>query len=154
MKLARKVKGISPVIATVILVAVTLAIAVAIVGWLFGLWGGLAGGSPVISVPSANLYGSGTNWYAYFYVRNSGAGSDKIIRIELSNGTTVVTCTPTTTGTDFTVSNNEVIIPANSVGWVNATCTGISFTPGQTGILRVHFEKSGVVPINVVAEQK
>ena len=157
-------KGISPVIATVILVAVTLAIAVAIIGWLFGLWGSLAGGTPQVAIPTASLYLNTTTGYlnATFYLKNSGAGSDKIIQIDVQFGGSIYKCDLTsnvkTTGT-LSFSNRVIIVPANSAGWVEVVCATNktlnpalynSATVGASAVLIVKFEKSGNMPINVV----
>jgi len=132
-------KGISPVIATVILVAVTLVIAVAIVGWLFGLWGGLAGGSPAITISYVKVKTDGT---VEAYIRNSGGGSDKLIRVEVYSGSTVIASKTTT----ITISPNAVTEPTIGLG----SLTGVS--AGDTVIVKFYFEKSGVQSIQAVVE--
>ncbi len=158
-------KGISPVIATVILVAVTLAIAVAIIGWLFGLWGSLAGGTPQISVPSAYIAlsysgGSLSKVNVTLYIKNSGAGSDKLLRAEVLYKGTVYTCGPTLyyaiPGTTPSSSSlGSFVIPANTAYWVNITCNTLktaNIKPGDSAVLKLYFDKSGIMPINLVAQ--
>jgi len=134
-------KGISPVIATVILVAVTLVIAVAIVGWLFGLWGGLAGGSPSIQITNQKLSISDTTATLEVYIRNTGGGSDKILKVELLYGDVTKEGSP-----------DAETIPANFAGWVKVTFTDVTLNAGDTVIIKIYFEKSGTQTFQVTAQ--
>ncbi len=148
-------RGISPVIATVIIVAVTIAISVAVAGWLFGLWGGFAGGTPQIQVSNVKVYHNGTQGYIDIYYVNSGSGSDKILKVEISNGTTTVTAKINEKPPQG--YQNDDIILANEKGWVQYNFTvgtgGISISPGDSVTVRIYFEKSGtvIIPTTVVA---
>jgi len=145
-------KGISPVIATVILVAVTLVIAVAIVGWLFGLWGGLAGGSPSIQITNLKFTSSKEKWSLELYIRNTGGGSDKILKIEIFNGTWSAVSEP----------EKGSVIPANFAGWMTftfetitsgteTTNSGLTVPAGTTLTVKIYFEKSGTQTFTVTA---
>ena len=134
-------KGISPVIATVILVAVTLVIAVAIVGWLFGLWGGLAGGSPAITISYVKVKTSGV---VEVYLRNSGGGADKLLKVEVYSGASVIA----STDTEITISPNAVY--SGTITVTTPSLTGVS--AGDTVIVKFYFEKSGVQSVQAVVE--
>lgn len=129
-----KRRGISPVIATVIIVAVAIAISIAVAGWLFGLWGGLASGTPQIQVSSVSVATDGTTT---LYIVNQGSGADKILRIELNDGTNT-----------YTLTANVTDITANFKGWIGATPgTTITLNAGQSVTVKVYFEKSGTVTV-------
>ena len=141
-------KGISPVIATVILVAVTLVIAVAIVGWLFGLWGGLAGGSPSIQITNQKLdvtsAGNTSTATLELYIRNTGGGSDKILKAELISGNNVVSAKTE----DIKPST---VISANYADWftIPFDVSKLQLSPGDTVIIKIYFEKSGTQTFQV-----
>ena len=143
MKLRR---GISPVIATVIIVAVAIAISIAVAGWLFGLWGGFAGGTAQVQISNVKVYTNGT---VEAYIVNTGTGSDKIIRVELTYGSTTQTLNPgTTTGTGLSVSGTEVIVEANAKGWATFNpATALTLNAGDTVTVKFYMEKSGTVTI-------
>jgi flagellin-like protein len=135
-------KGISPVIATVIIVAVAIAISIAVAGWLYGLWGGFAGGTPQIQVSNVIVKTDGT---IDFYYVNSGSGSDRILRVDISNGTATVTATLSTNPPAG--YQNDDIIEANERSWIRFTFTGLTVSPGDTVNVVIYFEKSGQVTI-------
>jgi len=122
----------------IIIVAITLSIAFAVVGWLFGLWGGLAGGTPQISITNLKVYQKDNTTLIEFYVVNRGAGSDKILKVELVKGSEVVSNTTTT------------IIEANERGWLTYNVTGLTLNPGDSVLVKIYFEKSGVYSLPAV----
>ena len=132
-----KVKAISPIIAIIIVVAITLAIAFAVVGWLFGLWSGIAGGTPQISITNVKVYMSNGNPVAELYIVNKGSGSDRILKAELIKGSNLVV--------DSTIFTDT--ITANFAGWVTITFNALSLNVGDSVIIKVYFEKSGVQTI-------
>jgi len=140
-------RGIEPIIATVILVAVALIIAVAVVGYLMGLFGGLTGGNPQISVTNIVLKNTGR---LEMYISNTGAGSDRLLKVEVIAGGLVGTASVISVGgTAYTTT--AATISGNFKGWVTAD-TGLSsgLNPGDTVIVKLYFEKSGTQIINAV----
>jgi len=139
-------RGIEPIIATVILVAVALIIAVAVVGYLMGLFGGLTGGNPQITITNIAL--KKTNKQLEMYISNTGAGSDRLLKVEvIANGALVASTVPSGAAVVTTISGNFK-------GWVTIDLyTGTdygSLAPGDTVIVKLYFEKSGTQTINAV----
>ncbi len=159
-------RGIEPIIAAVILVAVALILAVVVVGYLMGLFGGLMGGQPQISITNAiaKVDDAGKKVTFELYVVNAGAGSDRILRVGviyggkthpvISGEGATTTATPGDTITD---TNAIVVIPANFRGWIvfewNVS-EDTSVSLGDSMVLRIHFERSGVHTINVVVTEQ
>ncbi|MEM1961944.1 MAG: archaellin/type IV pilin N-terminal domain-containing protein [Sulfolobales archaeon] len=152
-------RGIEPIIATVILVAVALIIAVAVVGYLMGLFGGLTGGQPQISITSITAKNDSGGLKIEMYLSNAGAGSDKLVKIEVIHGGTSTAYIPeskTLSGvSSATVSvspsaTGAVVIAGNYKGWVTIQTGYKSAAPGDTVILKLYFERSGIQTINVV----
>jgi len=149
-------RGISPVIATVIIVAVTIAIAVAVVGWLTGLWSSIAGGTPSISLVPGNAYASKGAVNASVYIRNSGAGSDSLIKAILIYSSKMFRCSTVYYKQGNTITSvplSSFTIPSNYKGWVNISCSvsGVSIATGDKLLLKIYFSKSGVQTITLVA---
>jgi len=144
-------RGIEPIIATVILVAVALIIAVAVVGYLMGLFGGLTGGNPQIAVTNIALKKSDSNKLTLeMYISNTGAGSDRLLKVEvLAGGSVIASATP------GSGSNVIMTISGNLRTWVSTDLTGnfSNVSPGDTVIVKLYFEKSGTQTINVVVTQ-
>ena len=139
-------RGIEPIIATVILVAVALIIAVAVVGYLMGLFGGLTGGNPQITITNIALKKDSKE--LEMYISNTGAGSDRLLKVEvIANGTLVASTVPSSTAVVTTIQGNFK-------GWVtiklNTSTNYDSLAPGDTVIVKLYFEKSGTQTINVV----
>jgi len=143
-------RGIEPIIATVILVAVALIIAVAVVGYLMGLFGGLTGGSPQISITNIALKKTGDKLTLEMYISNTGAGSDRLLKVEvLAGGSLIASSVPTGN------SNAIMIISGNLRTWLSGPLDVDSskvsnVSPGDTVIVKVYFEKSGTHTINAV----
>jgi len=139
-----RLRAISPVIAMIIIVAITLSIAFAVVGWLFGLWGGLAGGTPQISITNIKVYQTTQSGKTYavveFYVVNRGAGSDKILKVELIKGDKALSI------------SQEESVTANERKWVTASTeiNEFSLNVGDSVLVKVYFEKSGVYSLPAV----
>ncbi|MDW8082951.1 MAG: archaellin/type IV pilin N-terminal domain-containing protein [Sulfolobales archaeon] len=151
-------RGIEPIIATVILVAVALIIAVAVVGYLMGLFGGLSGGQPQITITNAVARNMSKGLQLELYISNAGAGSDRLLRVEIIHGgsTSTYYATGTFTGTAgmtvnaTTVAAALMLVGGNSRGWLTITTGYNKAAPGDTIIIKLYFEKSGVQTLNVV----
>lgn len=152
-------RGIEPIIATVILVAVALIIAVAVVGYLMGLFGGLTGGQPQITITNAvaKRPGGTGSLQLELYISNAGAGSDRLLRVEIIHGgaTSIYYATGTFTGTagmtaTATTAATSMLVGGNSRGWLTLTTGFTAAAPGDTIIVKLYFEKSGVQTLNVV----
>ncbi len=157
MKLSSLRKGISPVIATVIIVAITIAIAVAVIGWLTGLWSSLAGGTPAISVTAATGNYTGGNTSAFFiniYLKNTGSGSDKLVKAEFIYNGTAFPCDVVNQvqGKVLSGSSYPFTVNANSEGWVLFKCpaSSVSPSPGDKGLMKLYFSTSGAQSFTVV----
>jgi flagellin-like protein len=144
-------RGIEPIIATVILVAVALIIAVAVVGYLMGLFGGLTGGSPQIAVTNVRALKENSNKLTLeMYISNTGAGSDRLLKVEVIVGGLVGTASVISVG-NSPVGTAATIISGNFKGWVTASITSSQdLNPGDTIIVKLYFEKSGTQTINAV----
>ena len=147
-----RLRAISPVIAMIIIVAITLSIAFAVVGWLFGLWGGLAGGTPQISITNVRV---DTNGNVELYIVNRGAGSDKALKVELIKGNDVKSQSQVKAidknAVGLTTDANKILtIQANARGWVTYEVSGLSLNPGDSVLVKVYLEKSGVYSLPVV----
>jgi len=103
------VRGISPVIATIIILAVTVAIAIAVVGWITGLWGGLAGGTEQLKI-YPDSYINATNTTLLLHVRNEG-GDITIDSIEI-------------VGLGLATGISPTVVGAGDEVWVTATVPG------------------------------
>ncbi|GBF09549.1 hypothetical protein apy_12740, partial [Aeropyrum pernix] len=124
--------------------AVAIAISIAVAGWLFGLWGSFATGSPQIQVSAAKV---DTNGNVQVYIVNSGSGSDKIISAELIVDNTSIPLT--------LLNNSSSEVPANSAGWYSgsADLSNVNVNAGDTVLIKIYFEKSGVISIPVVVSE-
>jgi len=148
-------RGIEPIIATVILVAVALIIAVAVVGYLMGLFGGLTGGQPQISITSITAKLSNSDLQFEMYLSNAGAGSDKLVKVEVIAGgksNMESNLNDKVTGLDVQ-TDGSAIVRGNYKGWVTLTVdppSEVTVAPGDTVILKLYFERSGIQTINVI----
>ena len=146
-------RGISPVIATIIILAVTVAIAIAVVGWITGLWGGLAGGTEQLVIyPDSNItINTGTNDDALcLHVKNQG-GDITIDSIEV-----VGLATGLTTGINFNqnacTSGTNKVIPAGSEGWVYVDL-GADAVAGTSYTVKLYTEGGNVFTAVVQAKK-
>ena len=76
-----KLRGIEPVIATIIILAVTIAVAVAVIGWITGLFGASVGGTEQLQI-MPDSYINATNDTLLLHITNKG-GDVTIDKIEI-----------------------------------------------------------------------
>jgi len=115
--LAKRFKGLEPLIAAIILIAVTLVIAIAVVAWLTGLFGTtVGGGESIVILPNASLTSSGdSNWQLKVSIRNTGSSPSTVIALYVANYTCTITTTTIPPGQtiniDATCSDAPTIVP-------------------------------------------
>ncbi|BAA79998.2 hypothetical protein APE_1013.1 [Aeropyrum pernix K1] len=157
-------RGISPVIATVIIVAVAIAISIAVAGWLFGLWGSFATGSPQIQVSAAKVVYETINntdndeIEAKLYINNSGGSSDTLIRIEISGNNKTCVLDENNLGNvlPFTIQANTTEIVSTGAIILNGTTCSLTegdIGPGDNILVKLYFEKSGVISVPTVVSE-
>ena len=111
-------RGISPVIATVIILAVTIAIAIAVVGWVMGIFRSSSSGMPQLTIiPNGTLTCSSSSATVKLWVKNSGTAAAHIISVTIEGvGSTSV---------DVTINPGEI-------KEVDATITNNGCTAGAS----------------------
>jgi flagellin-like protein len=134
-----KLRGISPVIATVIILAVTIAIAIAVVGWVMGLFRSSAKGSVQLQILPNSTMTVGSNGSATLQlsVKNKGSSTAQITQVTVE-GASSVTCNDL----PRTVAPGDV----NTI-----TCTVDGVTPGVTYTVYVYTADGSTFPGQVVA---
>jgi len=89
--LAKRFKGLEPLIAAIILIAVTLVIAIAVVAWLTGLFGTtVGGGENIVILPNASLTKSDSNWVLNVSIRNTGSSPSTVVALYVANYTCTI----------------------------------------------------------------
>ncbi len=151
----RKMRGISPIIATVIILAVTIAIAIAVVGWVMGLFRGATKSSAQLQIlPDSYINTSG---YALcLHVMNKGSTTAKIVKISIG-------------GIGTYTNTNGVLVNAGKSIWIaitNTTVTtscknaenpqlfskdGVSAVPSVTYSVNIYTADGSVFPGQVTA---
>ncbi len=166
-------RGISPVIATIIILAVTIAIAVAVIGWITGLFGASVGGTEQLQIMPDSYINASSN-VLHLHIVNKGSDVT-IYKIEIVGLYTVtegdtnsyyllstagdVTDTSTQPGdavnTQWT-TNNPLVINAGSDVWVLAKNTGATTTAtsGTMYTVRVYTKAGNVFTATVQAVSK
>jgi len=130
-------RGISPVIATVIILAVTVAIAVAVIGWITGLFSSATGGTEELQImPDSYINASGTQAVLILHVVNKGSDVT-IYKIEAAGiGATATTITvPAGADTTYTVT-----LPGSAVA-------------GTTYTIKVYTKNGNVFTATVIAKK-
>ncbi len=128
-------RGISPVIATIIILAVTIAVAVAVIGWITGLFGASVGGTEQLQI-MPDSYIDVNNDQLSLHVVNKGSDVT-IYRIEVVGLGDCASPSPTTinAGADTTI-----------------TCTVTGATAGTTYTVRVYTKNGNVFTATVQAK--
>ena len=118
-----KVKGIEPLIASIILVAITLVIAIAVSAWLMGLVGTtVGGGENLVILPNASLRKiSNDTWVLNVSIRNTGSSPSTIIALYAANYTCDITSATTTVNPGETITLDSECADANFIVGVRYT---------------------------------
>jgi len=131
----RKMRGISPVIATVIILAVTIAIAIAVVGWVMGLFRASSKGNVQLKVMPDSYIDTAAG-KASIHVKNVGSVTAKVTKIVIS-------------GTNCTWTGSQDIAPGQDYTF-SFTCS--EATPGVTYSVYVYTADGSVFPGQVPAQ--
>jgi len=136
---ARRRKGISPVLATVILIAITLIAAIAIAGFVFGLFGTFTKTATVSAASTTITHGAaGVTASANAVVlQNTGTANAIANSMSLTYGGQ--TCIPTITATTVT-AGTTVPVPITATG----TCA-LASTAGEAYTGSVSMSNGGSV---------
>jgi len=150
-------RGISPVIATVIILAVTVAIAVAVIGWITGLFGAATGGTEQLQImPDSNITVTTTNGTTvsklYLHVVNKG-GDVTIYKIEVSGVGAADIANANVTGNIQKNSDGTITVKAGADGWIVATLNGGNAVPGTSYTVKVYTKNGNVFTATVTAQQ-
>ena len=131
-------RGISPVIATVIIVAVAIAISVAVASWLLGLWGPFAGYEALQVLPDS--YVDLAAKQLVLHVRNAGTEAARVYMITV-NGEPVAY--------EATVEPGDSIVLTVPLSQGNSTI--VSLEPGAAYTVTVYTEAGGAYTVVVYA---
>jgi len=161
------VRGISPVIATVIILAVTVAIAVAVIGWITGLFGAATGGTEQLQIMPDSYINSSNVLHLHIVNKGSDVSLYKVEIAGLytaSKGDTNSYYYLSTSGDvkDKTFSsskqqwNNFITIKAGEDAWliINKTDAQQKAVPGTSYTVKVYTKNGNVFTATVVAESK
>ena len=144
--MARRLRGISPVIATVIILAVTIAIAIAVVGWVMGLFRASSKGSVQLKVMPDSYINTEDNT-TLIHVKNTGSVTAQITKIAVGR----LSCNITkATVNGNTYSNWPVPVGPGEDAQIYLSCTGA--TPGVTYSVYVYTADGSVFPGQVPAQ--
>ena len=120
-------RGISPVIATVIILAVTVAIAVAVIGWITGLFGATTSGTEQLQIyPDSNISASGKKLYLHILNKGNDLTIYKVVTCKETVATTITV--PAGTETTLTISLNGTYTAGTSCDIKVYTKAGNVFT--------------------------
>ncbi len=144
-----QLRGISPVIATVIILAVTIAIAVAVIGWITGLFGATTGGTEQLQI-MPDSYINATNDTLFLHVNNKG-GDVTIYKIAVDGVGDADISTASVTG-DITVnSDGTITVKAGADGWIIVSLNGDAVA-GTTYTVKVYTKNGNVFTASVTAK--
>ena len=129
-------RGISPVIATVMILAVTVAIAVAVIGWITGLWGSLTGGTEQLQI-YPDSYINATTDTIYLHVRNTGSADATITRIDVE-------------GLGQVTNPNVTVVRAGETVWIQGSLSGDAIA-GSSYNVKIYTANGNVFPAIVKA---
>ena len=145
-------RGISPVIATVIILAVTIAIAIAVVGWIMGIFRSSTKSNVQLELmPDSYINATGTT--ACLHIKNAGSAAAKITKISIS-------------GIKTYTNTSGVTIPGGKDIWLaigsKSNCTEannpqqfspdpVNATPGVTYDVEIYTADGSVFPGTVTA---
>jgi flagellin-like protein len=151
-------RGISPVIATVIILAVTIAIAVAVIGWITGLFGATTSGTEQLQIyPDSYIKVkefNNTNDILHLHVINKGNDLTIYKIVTCKEEITSFTYSLNSTSPDHNLnkSDNEIVIEAGFDGWLNVKLNK-HYTVGTSCEIKI-YTKAGNVFTAIVNVQK
>ena len=141
-------RGISPVIATVIILAVTIAIAVAVIGWITGLFGATTSGTEQLQIyPDSYINGTAKTLHLHIVNKGSDITIYKITtcKEEITSFTYSLASSdiiPTTTTANAT-NANSIVVGAGFDGWLNVNLTK-TYTAGTNCEVKVYTKAGNV----------
>jgi len=140
-------RGISPVIATVIILAVTIAIAIAVVGWVMGLFRSSTKASVQLQImPDSYINVSGST--LCLHVMNKGSTTAEITKVEISGvgSFTGDYKLPAGTSAWLAVGNATACTSAGTTVNSFSTSSVTNVTPGVTYSINVYTADGSVFP--------
>ncbi len=149
----RRMRGISPVIATVIILAVTIAIAIAVVGWIMGLFKSSTKTGTQLQVTPVFLNSTTLE----LYVQNKGTNNVTIVRISVE-GTNFTISDPSTCTLNNEKNAGKASSPAGIWigvgGYADITCKltkSANIVSGVTYTVDVYAQDGTVIPVSITA---
>jgi len=136
---ARRRKGISPVLATVILIAITLIAAIAIAGFVFGLFGSFTSSARISQLSTSMV--SGATPTGTITVMNTGSSNAAVNSISLTYGGQ--TCAAAITGSPVTIGAGAGGVPLTITAGACATAS----VSGQAFTGNLALSNGGQVPL-------
>jgi len=132
-------RGIEPIIATIIIVAVTLVIAIAVIGWIMNWWGALTSGQEMLQImPDSTLGADGS---MTLHIKNTGGATAVIYKVEVF-------------GTDCTATKNikpNVLEPGDDTYISVKPDKECNLVPGTKYTVRIYTESGAVYHATLVA---
>ncbi len=162
--MACKLRGIEPVIATIIILAVTIAVAVAVIGWITGLFGASVGGTEQLQImPDSEIVVStagGTTVVLRLHVANK-AGDVTIYKVEIVGAGEVSDLSGATeadgdTTAEISISGTELSVVAGADTVIEITLPNTvaqNIVPGTTYTVRVYTKNGNVFTATIQAKQ-
>ena len=146
-------RGISPVIATVIILAVTVAIAVAVIGWITGLFGAATGGTEQLQImPDSYIKVNDSGTYIVLHIVNKGSDAT-IYKVSVLSLGDADLANAAVTGDAVKNNDNTITIKAGGDATIIAEIPGANAVPGTSYTVKV-FTKNGNMFTGTVTAQK
>jgi flagellin-like protein len=163
--MTHKLRGIEPVIATIIILAITIAVAVAVIGWITGLFGASVGGTEQLQIlPDSEIEvstaGGTTTAVLRLHVVNK-AGDVTIYKVEIVGAGEVSDLSSATeadgdTTAEISISGTELSIVAGADTVIEITppsTVAQKIVPGTTYTVKVYTKNGNVFTATIQAKQ-